>query len=91
MSEFSECPVCKGAITETPHLKLPYTIISCVECGNYSLHDSAVAELRANPDIAPDPEVFRTWLAKEKVQPSLESQGPLITAGSFKLIRKRLH
>lgn len=91
MPSFTKCPVCSEAVDLSPHLTEPYTTVSCVGCGNYSLHNGLVAELLETPEIAPPPEAFRTWLAKKKVDPSLESQGPLITAGTFKLIRKKFY
>ena len=91
MSDFTECPVCKETISEAPHPTQPYTIVSCDEYGNYSSHADLVFELQDDPEIAPAPEVFRAWLAEQTVDPALEAQGPLITAGTVQAMRKRLH
>lgn len=62
-----------------------------MDCGPYSLTNELVSELIAGTVQVPHKEVFREWLKGEPVIDALKEKGPLITAGTFRKIRKALH
>jgi hypothetical protein len=88
---FTQCPVCRAAVDLISDRNAPYTVFRCEGCGPYSLTNELTADLAAGKLETPDREVFRDWLRRETVLESLKGQGPLITAGTFKKIRRSMH
>ena len=88
---FTSCPICGESVSLLSSHDAVYTVFSCSGCGAYSLTNELVETLSRGDQLTPDPEVFRRWLSRQSVGPSLKAEGPLITANTFKAIRKSLH
>ncbi len=76
---FTSCPICGESVSLRSSHDAEYTVFSCSACGAYSLTNELVETLSNGDQLTPDPEVFRRWLSRQSVRPSLKADAPRVS------------